>query len=392
MSFIKNFNGERLKSARLYRGLSITELADMADVSKQAISQFENGKNPPGLETLLKLIAALGFPREYFYEEDSTNVKIGNTYFRALLTTNKKDRLTQVQKTKFLAHIYRFLNGYLEFPKLNIPDVSTTTDIEQAAREVREFWNLGDAPIGNMVNVLERNGFILTSFTTDKIKIDAFSQRQEIDGQEHYFIILSNDKNTAARRQFDAAHELGHIILHEWNYDLDQLTREEFRSIEQEANQFAAAFLLPRESFIEDLNLSYVNNLDYYVELKKKWKVSIQAMIVRAYQLKAINYNQYQNLLRGVSKKGWRKNEPLDKLITVPKPTVLKKAIDVLIANKVLDEEQLLDQLGKSGLPMHRSEVELLLGLEKNTLVKKDYNNSPIIGIKRNSLPKTGEH
>ncbi|MCL6571719.1 MAG: XRE family transcriptional regulator [Bacillus sp. (in: Bacteria)] len=388
---VKAFNGERLKSARIYRGLGIAELAELADVSKQAISQFENGKNPPGLETLLKLIAALGFPREYFYEQDSANVKVGNTYFRAMMTTNKKDRLTQIQKTKFLAQIYHFLNGYLEFPKLNIPVIDSFTDIEELASKARDYWSIGSGPIPNMVNFLEKNGFIVTSFSTDINKIDAFSQRQEINGQEYYFVVLGNDKNTAARRQFDAAHELGHIILHEWNVDLEQISREEFRQIEQEANQFAAAFLLPKDSFLEDLNLSFVNNLDYYVELKKKWKVSIQAMIVRAYHLKAINYNQYQNLLRGISKRGWRTNEPLDNAINVPKPSVLKKAIDVLVANKILDEEQLLEQLGNSGLPMDRREVEMLLGLEKGMLIKKDF-SIPIISIKERSIPKTGEH
>ena len=38
------FNGKRLKAARLYRGLTISEVAKMSDVSKQAISQFENSK------------------------------------------------------------------------------------------------------------------------------------------------------------------------------------------------------------------------------------------------------------------------------------------------------------------------------------------------------------
>lgn len=38
------FNGARLKAARLYRGLTIADVASMSDVSKQAISQFENGK------------------------------------------------------------------------------------------------------------------------------------------------------------------------------------------------------------------------------------------------------------------------------------------------------------------------------------------------------------
>ena len=39
----------------------------MSDISKQAISQFENGKTEPRLETLMKIMQVLRFPREYFY-------------------------------------------------------------------------------------------------------------------------------------------------------------------------------------------------------------------------------------------------------------------------------------------------------------------------------------
>ena len=37
------FRGERLKNARLFRGLTLTELADRTGISKQSISQYENG-------------------------------------------------------------------------------------------------------------------------------------------------------------------------------------------------------------------------------------------------------------------------------------------------------------------------------------------------------------
>lgn len=388
---IRKFNGERLKSARVYRGLSITDLANLADVSKQAISQFENDKNPPGLETLLKLISALGFPREFFYIDDHNEVKVGNTFFRSLMTTNKKDKLTQIEKTKYLSIIFNFLNNYLEFPSLNLPNVDTNLDVEEVAKSVREYWNLGSGPIPNLVNALEKNGFIITSFMTDNQKIDAFSQRQVINGQEYYFMVLGNDKNTLGRRQFDAAHELAHVLLHEWSVDLETISKDEFREMEKQANQFAAALLLPKDSFLVDINNSFATNLEYYVELKKKWRVSIQAMIVRAYNLNVINNAQYQNLMRGISKRRWRTKEPLDNVLTVPKPTLLRKAVDILLANKIMDEEELLLNLGKSGLPMDRREVELLLGLDQNKLAKKE-TGIPVINIKERSIPKTGEH
>lgn len=382
MPDVKVFNGERLKAARLYRSMTIAELADASNVTKQAVSQYENNKANPSLETLLSLINALGFPRDYFYEEDKEKVKVGNTYFRALLTTNKKDRLSQIEKTKMLSKIYHFLTMYIEFPELNIPSVDFDQEIEEVTLQVRYHWGLGLDPIPNMIRLLEKHGFIITTFSTEAEKIDAFSQRQEIDGNEYYFIVVGSDKNSPGRRQFDAAHELGHIILHDWSLDLEQVSREEFRQLEQEANQFAAALLLPRESFTRDL--IYPNRLDFYVELKKKWKVSVAAMVVRAHQLKVINSNQYQYLMRQISKRGWRTKEPLDDGILVPQPTILKKAIEVLITNDVLSGDQIVQELARNGLSLNKSEIEYLLGLEEGTLNKKEQ-GSPIVTLKRNS-------
>lgn len=381
---VNAFNGERLKTARVYRGLTIAELAEEANVTKQAISQFENGRGSPSLETLMGLIKALQFPREYFYEEDKERVKIGNTYFRALLTTNKKDRLSQVEKTKILARVYHFLNKYVEFPKLNIPILPHEANyIEEVALEVRRQWDIGLEPISNMVRLLEKNGFVITSFLTDGEQIDAFSQRQEINGAEYYFIVLGDDKNSATRRQFDAAHELGHVMLHDWSLDLDQVSREEFRHMESEANHFAAALLLPKETYINDL--VYPNRLDYYVELKKKWKVSISAMVVRAHQLGVINYNQYQYLMRQISKRGWRTREPLDDIIQVSKPTVLKKAIEILITNEVFSGDKIVQELSKNNLSLNKTEIEKLLGLEVGTLISKNQPN-PVVSLKSRSI------
>ncbi|MCY8523199.1 ImmA/IrrE family metallo-endopeptidase [Bacillus atrophaeus] len=168
-------------------------------------------------------------------------------------------------------------------------------------------------------------------------------------------------------------------MLHDWYYDLELISREEFKKIEQEANQFAAELLLPKESFLNDL--IYPNKLDYYVELKKKWKVSISAMIVRAYQLKALSYNQYQYLMRQISKKGWRKKEPLDNVLKVPDPILLQKAVDMILTNDVLTTDEFIKGLSEHNLSIDRKEVEMLLGLKEGTLNPVPKSN-PILSFK----------
>ena len=105
---MKQFNGNRLKNARLYRGLTVEELGEKIEVSKQTVSQYENGRIVPPFEKILSLSKELGFPYEYFIQSDSLNVKSRSTYFRSLLKTNKKYRIEQSVKMEHLAVIYSF--------------------------------------------------------------------------------------------------------------------------------------------------------------------------------------------------------------------------------------------------------------------------------------------
>ena len=75
---------------------------------------------------------------------------------------------------------------------------------------------------------------------------------------------MGADKKSFFRRQFNCAHELGHIILHERYSDLNEIDREEFRERENEANAFAAALLLPATAFGADAAI-YPNRLSHYV-------------------------------------------------------------------------------------------------------------------------------
>ena len=91
------FNGERLKIARIYRDLTATELADKLGVKRQTISMYENGKLiNPEIEKIHDMSRILDFPMNFFLEKSSDDVKIApSTYFRSLLTTNKKYRFVE---------------------------------------------------------------------------------------------------------------------------------------------------------------------------------------------------------------------------------------------------------------------------------------------------------
>ena len=153
---VKHFNGERLKIARIWRGYSAKQLSDMIGVNRQTISMYENGKlDRPEFTTIQKFSETLQFPIKFFLEDVKVEVEKSTTYFRSLLTTNKKYRVEQEEKINFIAVIFNMLNEYLEFEKLNLPHIPRNSTPQEAAELLRNHWKLGNKPIENIVYLAE---------------------------------------------------------------------------------------------------------------------------------------------------------------------------------------------------------------------------------------------
>lgn len=384
---MNKINFSRLQNARIYNGFTIAKLSKELGISKQAFSKYETNDNIP-LEKVFQIAKILKFPIEYFFQsENKYNLEVKSTYFRSLLTTNKKCRNEQIVKMQYLSIIYSILNEYVEFPSLNIPD-DLPLDItpEEAANELRKHWNLGNKPINNIIQIAEENGIIVTKFETNTDNIDAFSTLINLENKGLYLVALNKNKNSACRIHFDVAHELGHILLDEWNEDIETLDREEFKNREKVANRFAAAFLLPKEEFIKDASL-YPSNLDYYTELKKKWKVSIASMVYRARELNIISQYQYQSLFKKMNYRDILKKEPLDDILKTSEPSLLNEAIDILLDNKVFTKQELLDEFKEHGFFIGRENIEDLLNLPNNKLLPENEDNRKnIVSLKNKQI------
>lgn len=378
------FNGERLKKARVYRGLTVAELAERIGFQRQTLSMYEIAKSQPTDKSVVERLAKeLDFPVKYFYEESISNVS-GTVYFRSLLTTNKKYRSEQMVKMDFLSQVYSLLQDYIEFPSFDALAIQGESDPEKAAYALRDAWNLGRGPIDNLVSVVEQHGILVTSFSTSTDDVDAFSQFVETSDASTYLIAYSNNKTSAARIHFDIAHELGHICLHEWSEDIEEISKEEFKKREQEANEFAAAFLLPEETFRKDAE-SGPHSIMYYKQLKKKWKVSIAAMIRRAENLRVLSKEEYQSLIRIMQRRGQRKEEPLDDILMTASPALLKTSVMMLLQESVFTPKEFMDELSASyGLSIHATEIEYLLDLPRGTLATSRIIEFPKLQVKQN--------
>lgn len=364
-----NIVPQRIRQARLIRGLTIQELANKLSVTRQAVSQYELGQTAPSAAVLGEMVRILNFPLSFFYKpiESDNLFNSDNAFFRSYATANKKEKEQQIQRANLLVEIYKYLSEFIEFPKVNLAnlssfDIENLNDdlIEKIAIYVRKSWKLGLGPISNVTLLVEKNGFIVTRNETNYQEIDAFSY---LLPEGRPIIFLSADKKSAARTRLDIAHELGHILLHQGIEKGLINDKKIFDKIEDEAYRFAVAFLLPEESFLEDV---ISTSLDHFIFLKERWKVSISMMIRRCKDLGVLSDSQYTYLMKQISRRKWRKKEPLDDVLEPENPVLLRRAIEKLFEEEILTCDQLVEDL-----KMPIEEIESLTNLEPGTLSRR---------------------
>ncbi|MEB4814949.1 XRE family transcriptional regulator [Bacillus thuringiensis] len=329
------FNGNRLREARRFRAKSITDLSNAIGVTKQMVSKYENNKAVPSLEILFRIISNLNFPREFFFGEDTFDMETEGTFFRSRLTSTQKEKKPSEFTKNMTVLIRDFLEDYIDFPKVPKKSmINNDHSIEDLAYLVRKELGLSDKPVNNILRLLEEQGFVVSLISNKMDKVDAFSSQTKINGNIYYTVVLEGEEYSYYRQQFSIAHELGHWVLHSEVLNPQSLEKDEYKEMEDEANEFAACFMLPKEAFSRDVSLEPLN-LDYYVHLKKKWQVSIGAMVMRAFNLGIISSEDYQKLQRQISYRKWRITEPLDTVKTISKPIALKQAVELLVENNV---------------------------------------------------------
>lgn len=137
-------------------------------------------------------------------------------------------------------------------------------------------------------------------------------------------------KSSVCRQRFDLAHECGHIIMHTGIMTGDETT-------EIQANRFASAFLLPRGAFLPDFGKAIINNRfswTHIYNMKLRWKVSVAAIIRRAYDLKLIDAMKYRLANVYLRKSGQTKSEQFDSDIPEENPELISEAIEYIKKNE----------------------------------------------------------
>lgn len=289
------FSPSRLRVARKRRGLNKTRLAEAIDVDVRSISGFERGDFEPRTETLDRIAEVLRFPPAFFHGEPLHEPSPHTASFRSMARMGAANREAALAAGAVAFLLNDWMEARFALPEPDLPDLREE-DPETAAMTLRQHWGLGEKPIKNVVHLLEAKGVRVFSMAEDTAEVDAFSLwRAKLP-----FVFL-NTLKSAERSRFDAAHELGHLVLHRHD-------EPKGREPEKEANRFASAFLMPRGSVMA--TAPRMPTVDTLIEYKHHWIVSVSALAYRLHDLGLLTEWHYRSLAVEIARRGFRSREP----------------------------------------------------------------------------------
>ena len=302
----KNF--KQLTFAREYRGYSQTELASkIRGLSQSNLSKYEKGIGSLSDEVFDKIINFLNFPKSFFYER--INIRIENAHYRKRTSVITQKNKSQMEYSfKIIGYIIDNMSDSVEYPEFSLRkiDIDEGYTIQEAVRYTRRTLGVKSGAVKDINLILENAGIVI---------VEVIDLPDGFDGISTYtdkgtpFIVLNKNMSND-RKRFTLAHELGHIILHS-----DTFLIGKNRDKEVEANLFASEFLMPEDEIKESLRGL---KLSYLSELKRYWLTSMASIVRRAKDLNCITTDKYTYFYIELSRKGYKKEEPINVFIDSP--------------------------------------------------------------------------
>ncbi|TFD11321.1 ImmA/IrrE family metallo-endopeptidase [Cryobacterium sp. TMT1-21] len=282
----ETFDGDRLRQARQLALRTKQDVAAAIGVSPAAIGQYEANAMAPRPELIDLLASTLDVLPEFFAAgRPQSKLESGDAFFRSLRATTARQRAKATSYTEQVWELVNTIERHVRLPEVNLPDfhkhqMTRPEDPVSMARVIRQFWGLGSEPVSHLVRLLESYGIVtvLVPMVEQEVaRIDAFSTL----AFNRPVMVLSVDKaDDVFRHRFTAAHELGHILMHG---DCSAGNP----ALEQEADSFAAEFLMPTSVIRNELPSRF--DMRKLAHLSERWGVSVQALVYRSKELGLIS-------------------------------------------------------------------------------------------------------
>lgn len=333
------FDGARLTLARQLAGLRKTDLAEAIKRTPTAVAAWETGQSRPTPAAVAQLSLCLSVDPGFFAVRGEDIAAISATpHFRSLRSTSQLARDQAAAFGLLAADVATSLERHVEFPAPSIPSYPVSPEDDEspfpelAARYVRQEWELGGGPIGHAVRLLERHGVLVLFSPRQSAQVDAYS----FASRHRPVVILNPTKDDYYRQRFDLIHELGHLVMH-------GDAEPGGRVVENQANRFAAEFLMPADQ-VAGLLPSSVSAASWttLARLKEQWGVSLQALLYRARTLGRISDVSHRNAMTSITTRGWRRDEP-GLVKALEQPSLLRQAVE-LLSGEGISEATLMDE------------------------------------------------
>jgi Zn-dependent peptidase ImmA (M78 family)/transcriptional regulator with XRE-family HTH domain len=308
-------NPEMIILARESRRMTQADLAQRLRMTQGYVSKVENGIYEASDVMLEKMVQTLNYPHEFFSEPYRPH-PLGIGFYR---------------KHKILPlRLKAEIDAYANLHRMRIQKMLRSVDLvdskvverslkeygspEEIARAVREYWHIPRGPVQNMTATLETVGVIVIQSPLDTRHFSGV----HIPTEQLIYLILINEIMSADRNRFTQAHELGHIIMH----------RLPTENMEEEADRFAAEFLMPSQELSQQL---YKLSLERLAVLKRYWKVSMAALLEQARRLGAVTERKYRSVRIELSQAGYTLQEPPELEPPNEKPSLLYELINLYL-------------------------------------------------------------
>ena len=280
---------EKLKQARSNAGLSMDELAEFLNVSKQSVYKYEKSLLTPNPEALSKIARVLNVSIDDLFDTGRQERRLLNVSFRSSVE-EAMIKLSHIEnevidEIELLVELEKLSKDGIEFSNPLIDDIQINriADVEKAAEKIREKWGLGESPIANVVEVMENRGVcVIQKYSI--YQFDGFSAFYK----QRPVIVLNTKTEEITRRRFTCLHELGHILL-------GALVSEKMQErIEEICNVFAGALLLPAKVLRKFWEGRKNFLMQDFINIKESFGISIQAIWLRAINLSLLSWNTYR--------------------------------------------------------------------------------------------------
>ncbi len=295
-------NGEMMTLARDFRAMGQEDLGLRVGISQAQVAKLEAGlKREIDDELGARLARALGFPASFFEQEAELLGFGSSAYFyrkKATIPAPERKRihsivnLLRIALKKLLPHVE--VEPKRGLPQWDIDDYGYSA--ANVAKALRAHWHLPDGPVRDLTLLVESAGVIVIPCDFGSGAVDATSLRLA----DMPPMVFMNTSVPGDRWRFTLAHELAHLVMH----------REPHDQMEEEADAFAGEFLVPADEVRPQLARVAKLQVRDLIALKRHWRVSMQALIFRAFEAGAITEAHKKSLFVRMSQLHMRQTEP----------------------------------------------------------------------------------